>query len=338
MAACSPQVNDADIVQQSEVQEAVTNNEIEEVQADEDTPADEENLDNSEETQADAEVETQEEINESQAPQQNQTTDLGTPDTTNHKLIKVDGGDTNGYRQANVVVNIGFGNREYWAYTNEHGQLVRVTAKEIILQDESREKVNSNGRYYSRMADVPGVGADYGYDRGHVIADSLGGVANAYNITPQEATLNRHGDQAYMERNIRQAGGATDFEAIITYPDTKTQVPSHYKYTYTIKGHTVTDSFENTNPDKVNSDLGLTGESKQEQTKPAQNSSANSSDLNAQNPGNIEVGNVEAVDTNSNGTVTIQEAKDAGFSMPIYEGHWLYEHMIDGNNNGMVGE
>ena len=61
-------------------------------------------------------------------------------------------------------------------------------------------------------------------------------VANAYNITAQDSVLNRHGDQAYMERNIVQAGGATNFEAIITYPDTTTQVPSSYKYTYTIAG------------------------------------------------------------------------------------------------------
>ena len=267
--------------------------------------------------------------------------DLGSPDTTNHTLIKVDGGDTSGHRQSNVVVNIGHGNRDYWAYTNAHGQLVRVTAKEIILQNDETEDVNSSGRYYSKMADVPGVGAKYGYDRGHVIADSLGGVANAYNITPQEATLNRHGDQAYMERNIRDAGGATDFEAIITYPDTNTQIPSHYEMRYTIKGNRVVDKFENKNPDKVNQDLGITkpaskpsAPSKPEST-PA---SSGSSDLNKANPGNVEVGDLSAVDTNGNGTVTIQEAKDAGFSMPIYQGHWLYEHMRDNNNNGMVGE
>ena len=267
--------------------------------------------------------------------------DLGSPDTTNHTLIKVDGGDTSGHRQANVVVNIGHGNRDYWAYTNAHGQLVRVTAKEIILQNDETEDVNPSGRYYSKMADVPGVGAKYGYDRGHVIADSLGGVSNAYNITPQEATLNRHGDQAYMERNIRDAGGATDFEAIITYPDTNTQIPSHYEMRYTIKGNRVVDKFENTNPDKVNQDLGITkpaskpsAPSKPEST-PA---SSGSSDLNKANPGNVEVGDLSAVDTNGNGTVTIQEAKDAGFSMPIYQGHWLYEHMRDNNNNGMVGE
>ena len=58
-----------------------------------------------------------------------------------------------------------------------------------------------------------------------MIADSLGGISNAYNITPQDSILNRRGDQAYMERNIRQVCGATIFETIITYPDTETQIP-----------------------------------------------------------------------------------------------------------------
>lgn len=49
-------------------------------------------------------------------------------------------------------------------------------------------------------------------------------------------------------------------------------------------------------------------------------------------------GDVSSVDANGNGTVTIQEAKDAGFSMPIKKGHWLYEYMIDRDGDGMVGE
>ena len=69
-----------------------------------------------------------------------------------YKLIEVDGGDLSGYRQPNVVVDIGFGDREYWAFTNEHGQLVRVIADEIILQDDSNEPVTSSGRYYSDEA------------------------------------------------------------------------------------------------------------------------------------------------------------------------------------------
>lgn len=35
-----------------------------------------------------------------------------------YKLIEVDGGDLSGYREPNVVVDIGFGDREYWAFTN----------------------------------------------------------------------------------------------------------------------------------------------------------------------------------------------------------------------------
>lgn len=95
-------------------------------------------------------------------------------------------------------------------------------------------------------------------DEGHIIADSLGGVSNAYNITPQDSTLNRHGDQAYMEDVIRKAGGATNFEAQITYPNTSTMIPSAYQYTYTVRGNTVVDRFKNGNPDETNAALGLT--------------------------------------------------------------------------------
>ena len=171
-----------------------------------------------------------------------------------YKLIEVDGGNQSGHREAKVVVDIGFGDREYYAFTNEYGQLVRVIAKEIILQDDDTEPVTSQGRYYSDEAKVPGVESKT-LDEGHVIADSLGGVSNAYNITPQESTLNRHGDQAYMEENIRKAGGCTDFEAIITYPNTTTQIPSHYSYTYTLRGNVIKDDFDNVNPDDYNNNL-----------------------------------------------------------------------------------
>lgn len=241
---------------------------------------------------------------------------------TGYKLIEVDGGDLSGYRESKVVVDIGYGDREYWAFTNEYGQLVRVIADEIILQDDRNEPVLSTGRYYADEAKVPGVESDV-LDEGHVIADSLGGVSNAYNITPQNSTLNRHGDQAYMEDAIRKAGGATNFEAIITYPDTETQIPSSYQYTYTIKGNVITDSFENVNPDEVNESLGLTGN---KESNPVPESMTSNE------------GNLSSVDTNGNGIVTIAEAKAAGFSMPITSDHWLYKYMQDRDNDGMVGE
>ncbi|WP_285395223.1 DNA/RNA non-specific endonuclease [Lysinibacillus sp. fls2-241-R2A-57] len=245
-----------------------------------------------------------------------------------YKLIEVDGGDLSGHREPNVVVDIGFGDREYWSFTNEHGQLVRVIADEIVLQDDRTEPVTSSGRYYADEAKVPGVErADL--DEGHIIADSLGGVSNAYNITPQDSTLNRHGDQAYMEDAIRKAGGATNFEAIITYPNTETQIPSHYKYTYTLKGNKIVDEFDNGNPDEINKSLGLT-ESKSTNS----NKSTSSNKSHALN-GTEDISNV---DTDGNGQVTIKEAKAAGYSMPITSDHWLYPYMQDNDNDGMVGE
>lgn len=239
-----------------------------------------------------------------------------------YDLIEVDGGDLSGSREPNVAVNIGFGDRDYWAFTNEYGQLERVVADEIVLQDDDTEPVLSTGRYYSDEAKVPGVESDL-LDEGHVLADSLGGVSNAYNITPQESTLNRHGDQAYMEDAIRDAGGATDFEAIITYTDTETQIPSSYQYTYTLMGNEIVDTFDNVNPDEVNASLGLTD------SEPTDSASASSATT---------IEDVSNVDTNGNGQVTIKEAEAAGFSMPIMSDHWLYPHMRDNDNDGMVGE
>ncbi|WP_110926286.1 DNA/RNA non-specific endonuclease [Bacillus massiliglaciei] len=236
-----------------------------------------------------------------------------------YKLIKVDGGDLSGSREPNAVVDIGYGDREYWAFTNEYGQLVRVIADEIVLQDDSKEPVTSSGRYYPDEAKVPGVESAV-LDEGHIIADSLGGVSNAYNITPQDSTLNRHGDQAYLEDAIRKAGGAENFEAIITYPNTETQIPSSYQYTYTLRGNKVVDTFDNVNPDEVNASLGLTDNESSEST------SSNTND------------DVSKVDTNGNGQVTIKEAKEAGFSMPITSDHWLYPYMQDNDKDGMVGE
>lgn len=256
---------------------------------------------------------------EKQSTQKEENTTSSKDEFKGYKLIKANACNLSGSREANVVVDIGFGNREYWAFTNEYGQLIRVTAKKITLQNDRTEQVTSSGRYCRDEAKVPGVERK-DLDEGHVIADSLGGVSNAYNITPQDSTLNRHGDQAYMEDAIRKAGGATDFEAIITYPNTKTQIPSRYKYTYTIKGNRVVDEYANGNPDQRNEELGLTKKQPTTSSKPQTK------------------GDVSAVDTDGNGQVTIKEAKAAGLKMPITKDHWLYPYMDDRDGDGLVGE
>ncbi len=245
------------------------------------------------------------------------------PTRGKYKEIKVAGGEMSGTRKPMVAVDIGYGGREYWAYTNQYGQLIRVTAKKIILQNAKTEPVLENGRYYKDEAKVPGTERS-DLDQGHVIADSLGGVSNAYNITPQDSTLNRYGDQAYMEKNIRDAGGCTNFEAIITYPNTKTQIPNHYRYTYTLKGNVITDDFNNVNPDKVNKSLN-----EKSAEKPKTTPKTSTTDKNH---------NIDAIDKNHNGKVSIAEAKAAGFKMPITKDHWLYQYMDDRDGDGMVGE
>lgn len=241
-----------------------------------------------------------------------------------YKIITVDGGDLSGDRQANVAVDVGFGERVYWALTNEYGQLIHVIADKVVLQDDATEAVNSNGRYYDDEANVPGTERE-DLDQGHVIADSLGGVSNAYNITPQNSTLNRHGDQAYMEKVIRDAGGCENFVATIYYSDSKTQIPSKYRYEYILNGNDVVDEFENVNPDKANEVVNSKQEKDNVSTESPNTASADKKDISS-------------IDTNGNGIVTIAEAKAAGYAMPIYSDHWLYKYMKDNDGDGMVGE
>ncbi|MFC0523981.1 hypothetical protein ACFFGV_10460 [Pontibacillus salicampi] len=55
-----------------------------------------------------------------------------------------------------------------------------------------------------------------------------------------------------MEDVIRKAGGATDYEAIIAYPDAMAHIPSSYQYTCKIQGNKIVDTFENVNLDTLN--------------------------------------------------------------------------------------
>ena len=146
-------------------------------------------------------------------------------------IYTVDACDLSGNRFPHAQVDVGYGDREYWGYTNAYGQLVGVYADEIILQTKDEE--NSQGRYCHDEAKVPGVESPV-LDEGHVIGDALGGVSNAYNITPQDSNLNRHGGYYQFEREIQGAGGARNFSATIEYPNNSTQIPSKYIIKYTL--------------------------------------------------------------------------------------------------------
>ncbi len=236
-----------------------------------------------------------------------------------YTIIDVAGGDLSGDRQPSVAVDVGYGDRQYWGLTNENSQLVYVLADTVKLQDANTETL-INGRYYSDEAKVPGTESAT-LDEGHVIADSLGGVSNAYNITPQDSTLNRNGDQAYMEKVIRDANGCTNFVATITYPNTSTQTPSKYKYEYILMGSKVVDEFENKSP---------------ETTTTTNNNNTSTTTNNNNNTTTSE--DISKIDTNGNGIVTVAEAKAAGFKMPITSDHWLYKYMKDADGDGKVGE
>ncbi len=161
---------------------------------------------------------------------------------------QVEACNLSGGREANTVVDIGVGDREYYAATNENAQLVEVYAPELIIQNDKKEEVTSSGRYCRDEADVDGTEAA-DLDQGHIIADSLGGASNAYNITPQDSNLNRHGQQSDMEGEIRDALHAgkkvTEFSSLITYPNNRTQTPDHYEYTFKIDGKNHAYSFDN---------------------------------------------------------------------------------------------
>ncbi len=152
-------------------------------------------------------------------------------DLNNYKEIKVDDCDNSGMRQANVIVDIGSGDRKYYSLTNENQQVVYAFAKEIELQNGDEE--SSNGRLCADEAKVKGTELD-NYDEGHIIADSLGGVSNAYNITPEDAYINRFGEQAIFESEVRDAlntgSTVTNLYARIIYPNNTTMIPIAYYF------------------------------------------------------------------------------------------------------------
>ncbi len=234
-------------------------------------------------------------------------------DTEGYQLVDSNSCSLSGERVANAKVDIGYDSdyatRDYYAYTNEYGQLVYVEADEIILQNDDKE-ISGDDRYCSDEAKVPGV-EESDLDEGHVIADSLGGASNAYNITPQGSQLNRYGTQADIEEDIRSSGGATAFTAVIEYPSTDTQIPSTYTLSYTVNGEAKSYTFENEyTPDGESEPINENTNTDEVETSSNTNTDSNISYANC------------------------TEVREAGAS-PIYEGDPGYSRKLDRDGDGV---
>lgn len=240
------------------------------------------------------------------------TSDSNSFDESGYTVVSADSCSLSGGRVANAKVDIGYdsdyANREYWAYTNDFGQLVHVEADEIIIQNDDQE-IPGEDRYCSDEAKVPGV-EQSDLDEGHVIADSLGGASNAYNITPQESNLNRHGMQADIEEEIREAGGATNFSAEIEYPDTETQIPSSYTLTYTINGTEESHTYANE----------YIADEDEESVGNSSNTTAGTNDSSSINSNDVYYANCTAV-------------REAG-AAPIHSGDPGYSSKLDRDGDG----
>ncbi|WOO89612.1 DNA/RNA non-specific endonuclease [Mollicutes bacterium LVI A0078] len=177
------------------------------------------------------------------------TDSVVTPDIENllsNKEISVDSCDLSGNRQANVKVNIGYGSREYYGYTNEYGQLAYVQADSLQLQNSSTENLTSDGRYCDSQANVDGASGSY--NRGHAIGDALGGDSNAYNIFPQLTDINSgtYNDiEMQLQDTLYNGGSVTNFELKLTYPNSLTNIPSSYTMSYNINGQYDEHTFNN---------------------------------------------------------------------------------------------
>ncbi len=157
--------------------------------------------------------------------------------TSNYLKSTVDPCDLSGERAANTIVDIGYGSRKYYALTNKNQQITHVYASKLSLQTSA--ELNDQDRYCSDEAKVPGTELS-NYDEGHIIADSLGGVSNAYNITPENSYLNRFGAQSQLEEllrtSLKQGSVVSNVFVEITYKNNTTMIPYYYHFSFYIDG------------------------------------------------------------------------------------------------------
>lgn len=160
--------------------------------------------------------------------------------------ITIDPCDTNKKLSANAKVDIGYGNREYYAYTNENAQIMYITAKAIYPQNADIEAVENNGTY---CADFELAASEGDIKQTYLINPKYGGVSNSYNLTNQASSLDEMGDLYEVQRKIDyyiyHEQLIEDLEIQLIYLDTNTQVPSSYEISYSVEDKTYSYSINN---------------------------------------------------------------------------------------------
>ncbi len=148
-------------------------------------------------------------------------------DVYNNTFKSVSTCSNGGGRQSNVKVDIGAGDRSYYAYTNEFAQITYIEADEIAVQDITKESVTNNGDYCDGIASVFGSDTS-GMTAYRIIGDNIGGASNAYNVI----ATNKTGSLEQITNEILSYGSATDFKAILSYASTNSYAPSSISISY----------------------------------------------------------------------------------------------------------
>lgn len=151
-----------------------------------------------------------------------------------NKLINIDVCSQSIVREPNVKVDIGYGNRAYYGYTNEYGQLVYVTADSLQLQNSNTEQL-IDGQYCNTQTNESNTSDEY--NSGHAIGDELGGVSNSYNLFPQLTEMN-NGKFKELEQHIEsamyQGSEVTDLRIEISYSSPEDTIPYSYEISFKI--------------------------------------------------------------------------------------------------------
>ncbi|WP_161877700.1 DNA/RNA non-specific endonuclease [Alkalibacterium sp. MB6] len=228
--------------------------------------------------------------------------------------------EPSGWNQARYA-NIGSGG---WLYNRSH-----LIGHQMTGNDD-RENLMTGTRWFNmRMLEYENWVANYVESTENLVR---------YRVTPVFEGNNLVASGAYMEAfSIEDNGEGVMFNIYV--PNIQPGVEINYANGSSVGPAGPAEEGEITNYNGNKSNSSSSSSKKPATPTPAPKTEKKPAPAPAPKPEEKPAGgDLSSVDANGNGKVTIQEAKDAGYSMPIYSDHWLYQYMDDRNNNGMVGE